>query len=89
MEASVEAIVATSDEVIVKFDRLPAVRLAPLEQAVGARLKVGSNQLRFAREGGVAWMERLYALLVALRPAPAEEPGPDRTDALAPALTGA
>jgi transcription-repair coupling factor (superfamily II helicase) len=65
-EGGVEAIAATHDEVIVKFDRLPALNVDVLSKAAGVALKRGSNQLRFARGTGTAWMERLYALVSAL-----------------------
>src|SRR5579864_5090293 len=65
-EAGVEALTATHDEVIVKFDRLPAVNFDQLSRAAGLALKRGSNQLRFPRGSGNAWMEHLYALVSAL-----------------------
>jgi hypothetical protein len=64
--AGVEAITATSDEVIVKFDRLPALNVETVSRAAKVPLKRGSNQLRFARGTGTGWMERLYALVSAL-----------------------
>jgi hypothetical protein len=65
-EAAVEAVTATHDELIVKFDRLPALNVDQLARKAGVPLKRGSNQLRFARGQGSAWMERLYALVAAL-----------------------
>jgi transcription-repair coupling factor (superfamily II helicase) len=65
-EADVQAITATRDEVIVKFDRLPALNVDQLTRQTGVPLKRGSNQLRFARGSGLGWMERLYALVSAL-----------------------
>jgi transcription-repair coupling factor (superfamily II helicase) len=65
-EAGVEALLATHDEVIVKFDRLPALNLEQVARAANLALKRGSNQVRFARGKGNAWMERLYALVMAL-----------------------
>jgi len=65
-EAGVEALLATHDEVVVKFDRLPALNVDQLSRQTGMPLKRGSNQLRFARGKGNGWMERLYALVVAL-----------------------
>jgi transcription-repair coupling factor (superfamily II helicase) len=65
-EAGVEALLATQDEVVVKFDRLPALNADHLSRQAGVVLKRGSNQLRFARGKGNAWMERLYGLVAAL-----------------------
>ena len=65
-DAGVEAVTATHDEIIVKFDRLPALNVDQLARKAGVSLKRGSNQLRFARGQGNAWMERLYALVAAL-----------------------
>jgi transcription-repair coupling factor (superfamily II helicase) len=62
-EAGVEALTATDHELIVKFDTLPALNIGRLERAAGVSLKRGSNQLRFARGQGQAWMGRLYALV--------------------------
>jgi transcription-repair coupling factor (superfamily II helicase) len=84
-EAGVEALTATHDQVIVKFDRLPAVNLDQLSRAAGVALKPGSNQLRFVRGSGNAWMERLYALVAALpRVGTSELP-----DVMTPALASA
>ncbi len=84
-EVGVEALTATHDEVIVKFDRLPALNLDQLSRTAGVALKRGSNQLRFARGNGNTWMERLYALVAALpRVGAAELP-----DVMAPALASA
>ena len=85
-EAGVEALTATHDEIIVKFDRLPAVNLDQLSRAAGVALKRGSNQLRFARGTGNAWMERLYALVAAL---PRTGGRPQLPDVMAPALAPA
>ena len=74
-EANVQALVATSDELIVKFDALPALNVERLEQAAGVPLKRGSNQLRFARGPGLGWMERLCALVAALPLPPGEGRG--------------
>ena len=57
---------ATHDEIIVKFDRLPAMNVDGLARKAGVPLKRGSNQLRFGRGQGTAWMEHLYALVAAL-----------------------
>ena len=65
-EAGVEAVIVTSDEVIVKFDRLPAFNFDQVSRQAGVPLKRGSNQLRFTRGSGSAWMERLHALVSAL-----------------------
>jgi transcription-repair coupling factor (superfamily II helicase) len=65
-EARVEALTATDHEVIVKFDTLPALNVQRLERAAGVSLKRGSNQLRFERGQGQAWMGRLYELVSAL-----------------------
>jgi transcription-repair coupling factor (superfamily II helicase) len=65
-DAGVEAVTATQDEVIVKFDRLPALNFDQVSRAAGVPLKRGSNQIRFARGSGNAWMERLYALVSTL-----------------------
>jgi transcription-repair coupling factor (superfamily II helicase) len=65
-EADVQAITAIHDEIIVKFDRLPPLNVDQVGRAAGVALKHGSNQLRFPRGQGTAWMERLYALLSAL-----------------------
>jgi transcription-repair coupling factor (superfamily II helicase) len=65
-DANVQAVTAAHDEIIVKFDRLPALSVDQLTRKAGVALKRGSNQLRFARGQGVAWMEPLYALLAAL-----------------------
>jgi transcription-repair coupling factor (superfamily II helicase) len=84
-EAGVEALMAAQDEVIVKFDRLPALNFDQLSRAAGVALKRGSNQLRFARGSGNAWMQRLYALVAALpRMGTAQLP-----DLMAPALASA
>ena len=69
-EAGVQALTATDHELIVKFDTLPALNLARLERAAGVPLKRGSNQLRFERGHGLAWMGRLYQLVSALSAAP-------------------
>jgi transcription-repair coupling factor (superfamily II helicase) len=84
-EAGVEALTATHDEVIVKFDRLPALNVDHLSRTAGVALKRGSNQLRFARGSGTAWMERLYALVAALPRVGA----PELPDLMAPALASA
>ncbi len=65
-EADVQTITATREEIIVKFDRLPAMNVDQLARRVGLTLKRGSNQLRFARGQELAWMERLYTLVSAL-----------------------
>ena len=53
-------------------------------------LKRGSNQLRFARGQGTAWMERLYALVAALPHArSAEETARELPDVMTPALRSA
>jgi hypothetical protein len=84
-ETGVEAIIASHDEVIVKFDRLPPLNMDQLGRASSVVLKRGSNQLRFARGSGNAWMEHLYALVSALpRMGNAELP-----DVITPALRSA
>jgi len=65
-DGDVQTITATREELIVKFDRLPAVNVEQLAKAAGVSLKRGSNQLRFSRGTGLGWMERLYALVSAL-----------------------
>jgi transcription-repair coupling factor (superfamily II helicase) len=87
-EASVQAVTATHDEIIVKFDRLPAVSVDQLSRKAGVPLKHGSNQLRFARGPGTAWMQRLYALLAALprSSVPPELTKPELPDVMTPAL---
>ncbi|HEX8966444.1 MAG TPA: transcription-repair coupling factor [Chloroflexota bacterium] len=84
-EAGVEAIAATLDEIIVKFDRLPALNPERLSREAGVTLKRGSNQLRFQRGKDTRWMERLYALVAALAsaPAPAEVGAPELPDLIA------
>jgi transcription-repair coupling factor (superfamily II helicase) len=64
--AGVEALTATDAELIVKFDTLPALNVGRLERVAGVSLKRGSNQLRFARGQGQAWMGRLYELVSAI-----------------------
>jgi transcription-repair coupling factor (superfamily II helicase) len=64
--ARVEEIAAADGEIVVRFDRLPAIDRERLAHAAGGPLKRGSNQLRMERGQGVAWMGRLYALLEAL-----------------------
>ncbi len=65
-ETDVQSIAATHDEIIVKFERLPTLNVDQLARRVGAPLKRGSNQLRFARGQELAWMERLYTLVSGL-----------------------
>src|SRR6266542_31820 len=72
-EGEVEAILATREELIVKFDRLPALNVDQLARRVGVPLKRGSNQLRFSRGTELAWMERLYSLVSGLPQRTAEE----------------
>jgi hypothetical protein len=48
-------------------------------------LKRGSNQLRFVRGAGNAWMERLYALVAALPRVGA----PELPDVMTPVLASA
>jgi transcription-repair coupling factor (superfamily II helicase) len=69
-EAGVESLTATAAELIVKFDTLPSLNIGRLERSVGLPLKRGSNQLRFERGQGLAWMERLYRLVAALTARP-------------------
>jgi len=90
-EAEVQAITAIHDEVIVKFDRLPALNVDQVARKAGVLLKHGSNQLRFARGQGTAWMERLYALVSALPNASAPTKGTARElpDVMTPALRSA
>ncbi|HEY0584306.1 MAG TPA: transcription-repair coupling factor [Chloroflexota bacterium] len=90
-EAEVQAITATDGEIIVKFDRLPALNVDQLARKVGFALKRGSNQLRFARGTGTAWMEHLYGLVAALphaRP-PADLTADELPDVMTPALRSA
>jgi transcription-repair coupling factor (superfamily II helicase) len=84
-EAGVEALMATSEEVIVKFDRLPPMNFDQLSRAAGVALKRGSNQLRFVRGSGNAWTERLYGLVAALP----KMRTPELPDLMAPALASA
>jgi transcription-repair coupling factor (superfamily II helicase) len=89
-EAAVETILATEDEIVVKFDRLPPLNLEQLTRKVGVPLKRGSNQLRFARTGqGDGWMERLYSLVAALPSASTEVGGQQLPDVMATALRSA
>jgi transcription-repair coupling factor (superfamily II helicase) len=83
-DASVEAVISTHDEIIVKFDRLPSLNLEQVTRQTGVALKRGSNQLRFARDRdkGQAWMGRLYALVSALPSSGVT--GPDLPDVMAP-----
>jgi transcription-repair coupling factor (superfamily II helicase) len=87
-DAQVEALLATHDEIIVKFDRLPPLNVEPLARKVGVPLKRGSNQLRFPRGQGTAWMERLYALVAAL-PSLSHRTGTDLPDVMGTALRSA
>jgi transcription-repair coupling factor (superfamily II helicase) len=84
-EASVEALTATQEEVIVKFERLPALNIEQLSRAAAVPLKRGSNQVRFARGKGNAWLEQLYALVAALPRMGAA----DLPDVITPALRSA
>jgi len=88
-DASVQAITATHDEIIVKFDRLPPLNPDQLARNVGVPLKRGSNQLRFSRGQGVAWMERLYALVSALPQSSAEVTAAELPEVMTPALRSA
>jgi transcription-repair coupling factor (superfamily II helicase) len=90
-DADVHAVTATHDEIIVKFDRLPPLSIEQMARKAGVPLKHGSNQLRFVRGQGVAWMERLYALVSALPTArePAEVTARELPDVMAPALRSA
>jgi transcription-repair coupling factor (superfamily II helicase) len=85
-DADVQAVTATHDEIIVKFDRLPPLSIDQVARKVGVPLKHGSNQLRFARGQGTAWMERLYALVSALPTAgdPSEVAASELPDVMAP-----
>jgi hypothetical protein len=85
----VQAVTATHDEIIVKFDRLPALNPDQLARKVGIALKRGSNQLRFVRGQGIAWMERLHALVSALPHSSTEVTAPELPDVMAPALRSA
>ncbi len=89
LEADVQAVTATHDEIIVKFDRLPSLNPDQLARKVGVSLKRGSNQLRFARGQGMAWMERLYGLVAALPHASVEVTGRQLADVMTPALRSA
>jgi transcription-repair coupling factor (superfamily II helicase) len=88
-DASVQAITATHDEIIVKFDRLPPLNPDQLARKVGVPLKRGSNQLRFGRGQGLGWMERLYALVSALPQASTEVTANELPDVMTPALRSA
>jgi transcription-repair coupling factor (superfamily II helicase) len=91
-DAEVQAITATHDELIIKFDRLPALNVDALTRKVGVALKRGSNQLRFTRGKDTGWMERLYTLVAALPRASAtasEETGAELPDVMTPALSSA
>jgi transcription-repair coupling factor (superfamily II helicase) len=93
-EADVRAVTASPDEIVVKFDRLPPLNVDTLERAAGVSLKRGSNQVRFVRGGGTAWMERLYSLVAALPHAHPPDAKPEVTakglpDVIAPALRSA
>src|SRR5438309_450689 len=90
-EAAVEAVTATHDELIIKFDRLPALNVDQLARKAGVPLKRGSNQLRFARGQGTGWMERLYTIVAALPSAhgPAEMTAERLPDLMATALRSA
>jgi transcription-repair coupling factor (superfamily II helicase) len=92
-EARVQAIIGTQDEIIVKFDALPAINLDQLVRTAnrGAPIKRGSNQLRIARGSGSAWQERLYTLVAALpgRAEPAGRTGSRLPERTAPALRSA
>jgi transcription-repair coupling factor (superfamily II helicase) len=88
-DASVHAITATHDEIIVKFDRLPPLNPDQLARKVGVPLKRGSNQLRFGRGQGLGWMERLYALVSALPQASTEVTETELPDVMTPALRSA
>jgi transcription-repair coupling factor (superfamily II helicase) len=87
-DAGIQAILGTRDEIIVKFDRLPALNVDLLARNAGVPLKRGSNQLRFGRGQGSGWMERLYTLVAAL-PALARNTGADLPDVMASALRSA
>jgi transcription-repair coupling factor (superfamily II helicase) len=89
IDAEVQAVTATHDEIIVKLDRLPALNAEQLARKVGVPLKRGSNQLRFVRGQGMAWMERLYALVSALPHATTEVTGPELPEVMTPALRSA
>jgi transcription-repair coupling factor (superfamily II helicase) len=88
-DAQVQAVTATHDEIIVKFDRLPALNVDQLTRKAGVPLKRGSNQLRFARGKDTAWVERLYALVAALPQASTEVTAEQLPDVMAPALRSA
>jgi transcription-repair coupling factor (superfamily II helicase) len=91
-EADVQAVTAIHDEVIVKFDRLPSINVDQVARKAGVALKRGSNQLRFVRGRGTAWMERLYALVTALPHAevpPTKETARELPDVMTPALRSA
>jgi len=90
-EADVQAIVAGRDEIMVKFDRLPPLNFEQLSRQTGLALKRGSNQLRFGRGSGTAWMERLYGLVAALPNTShqAELTAADLPDLMTPALRSA
>jgi len=92
-DAGVQAIAGTNDELIVKFDRLPALNVDQIARSTGVPLKRGSNQLRFARDKNTAWMERLYALVSALPHVspelPPEVTADELPDVMTPALRSA
>jgi transcription-repair coupling factor (superfamily II helicase) len=84
-EGGVQAITATREEIIVKFDRLPALNVDQLARRVGVPLKRGSNQLRFTRGQGLTWMERLYSLVAGLP----QRTAPELPEVMAAALRSA
>ena len=88
-EAGVQALLPSADELVVKFDRLPPMNFETVARSAGVTLKRGSNQLRFARGPGTAWMERLYALVSALPRADGELGGGELPEVMATALTSA
>jgi transcription-repair coupling factor (superfamily II helicase) len=65
-QAGVEQILSQDGELIVKFDRLPALNLGQLSRTVGVALRAGSNQLRFPQGRGETWLEQLQTLVEAL-----------------------
>ena len=88
-DAEVQAVTATHDEIIVKFDRLPALNVEQVARKAGVPLKRGSNQLRFPRGKDTAWVERLYALVAALPHASTEVTAAQLPDVMTPALRSA
>ena len=59
----VSQISATEGEIVVKFRGRPPQDVGRLTRAVGAPIRAGSNQLRFPRGRGGAWLATLQKLV--------------------------